>query len=88
MATIKLAPAPCFAINRYGEVVDNNHCGPRHLIECKCRMMDVPAGEAAPSLLSVVNTIALTEDVENVYILAVIAGFNSIKVRYGTHPDF
>ncbi|UYD57557.1 hypothetical protein OFDDKENP_00181 [Aeromonas phage B614] len=89
MATIKLAPAPVFQINRYGEVVGNDHHGPRHIIECKSRIIEARAEVVAETrLIDIVNAIAHIENVENVYVLAISTALNGIKVRYGVHPDF
>lgn len=89
MATIKMAPMPVFQINRYGEVVDTDHHGPFHIINCKSRIIEARAEVVSESrLIDIVNAIAHIENVENVYVLSIVTALNGIKVRYGIHPDF
>ncbi|QBX32671.1 hypothetical protein Asfd1_45 [Aeromonas phage Asfd_1] len=87
MATIKLAPAPVFAIDRYGEVASNDHCGYRLVLECKSKMIKCIDGNC-PTLKQIVNGIAEIEAVENVYVLSIESGLGCVKIKYATHPDY
>lgn len=87
MATIKLAPAPVFAINRYGEVVGNDHAGRRIVLECKSRLLELN-GHDLPTLKQLVDGIAELENVENVYVLSVENGLGHIKIRYAVHEGY
>lgn len=87
MATIKLAPGPVFQINKFGEVVGNDHRGPRHIIEAKTRRAEWNI-DRVPTIQQLIDMIAEEEGVENVYLYTVETGLSTVKVRYGTHPDF